>query len=221
MIITIDGPSVSGKGSAAKALAKKLNIFYLDTGSLYRAVAYVASLEYSREQCTAKSLTPVIIAHYLSGISYSYSDGRARLSYNGRDITSYLRTKEIDDYSSTVSALPSVRNALRGLQRKLGNKHSLVIDGRDCGTVIFPQADYKIFLTARLDVRVARLLSDITRGNIEYARDEARADIIKRDVRDISRKLSPLQAASDARIMDNSCLTLDETVDFLCSYITV
>jgi len=220
MIVTIDGPSVSGKGTLARLLAQEQGIYYLDTGSLYRSLAYVLSKSYTREAIDAGVfLHDEVIRKLIASLRYEYFDGKAHTFFNSEEITMHIRTKEIDWYASHISQHSLVRIHLRYLQRTIGKKYDLVTDGRDCGTVIFPYAEYKIFLTASLEARVQRLIGDGSRKNAGYTVQRASQDILQRDLRDMTRTESPLCPADDAVIIDNSCLSMEETVQFVLQYI--
>lgn len=221
MIITFDGPTASGKGSVARAVAHKRGMYYLDTGALYRAIGYMVSLSFSREQVQKVTLLDdQLIAGIVNDLTYRYEGGEAHLAYKGDDITQHLRTPAIDWYSSHTSQVAAVREGVRILQRKLGRIQDLVADGRDCGTVTFPDAAYKFFLTASLEVRVDRVLGDTQRATRDgIARKSARRAVVARDLRDITRTLSPLQPAYDAIIIDNSTLNKQETLDLIFSYL--
>ncbi len=220
MIITIDGPTASGKGSLAKAIAAHYDIFYLDTGLLYRAVGYLVSQEYTSEQVTnGIAWSEEHIARYVQRMVYTYAQGAARVLCDGSDVTPYLRTPIIDWYASHVSSVPLVRHALRGMQRALGAQHDIVIDGRDCGTVLFPHADYKFFITASLATRVARAHADTARRAAGMSVAECAEAVMMRDMRDLLRPISPLKPADDAIILDTSRLSLEACVILVLSYI--
>lgn len=220
MIITIDGPTASGKGSIAKAIAAHFKIFYLDTGLLYRAVGYLVAQEYTVEQVTAGiSWNEQLVKKYVAAIEYKYQEGKAFLYQAGADITPQLRTPRIDWYASHVSSVSLVREGLRALQRALGEQHAIVIDGRDCGTVLFPCADYKFFITASLPVRVARAHADTARKAAGISAEECEQAVLMRDMRDLLRPISPLKPADDAIILDTSALGLEACVALVLSYI--
>ena len=221
MIITIDGPTASGKGSIAKALASQYAFFYLDTGLLYRSIGYLAHKEFTQEQVVKGDLwTDAVIAAYTEKIQYVYQDGQACIVIEGVDCTAQLRTPLIDWYASHVSSVPVVRHGLRALQRSLAQKHDIVIDGRDCGTVLFPHADYKFFITASLPVRVARAHADTARRAAGMSLADCEQAVLLRDMRDILRPISPLLPAPDAIILDTSSLGLEACVALVSFYIT-
>jgi CMP/dCMP kinase len=213
MVITIDGPVASGKSSVAQELANRLNFYYLNTGLLYRSIAYILStvkhkiLDASSVQLlTADDLT------FVQHLIYKYSNSKPHVLFDGQDITSALYAAHMDQGASIVSAGPAVRQALLQLQRSIARKHDLVADGRDCGSVIFPQAEIKFFLTADVDVRAHRLYND-PRRNVTQTFYDIKTSLIQRDERDRTRAIAPLVIPNDAIVIDNSALTFDQTVD--------
>ena len=221
MLFRSDGPAVSGKGTVARRLASDLSIYYLETGLLYRAIGYVISLNKSKSDVLSGDIGRDSLYKYFSDISYEYAHGKAQILYKSDNITGFLRTKMIDWFSSHVSKDADVRNCLRRVQRDIGLKHDLATDGRDCGTVIFPHAEYKFFLTASLAERTNRLISDDSRKNLNYSFDDARRDILSRDISDITRTHSPLAPAADAIIINNSNISQEETYQLIKSYIKI
>ncbi len=220
MIITVDGPTASGKGSLARALAKHTNSQYLDTGSLYRAVGYVVSLSYDKATTKAASFwTSALVEQMVQDLQYSYENGTPHVAYKDSDITPHLRTPLIDWYASHVSSEPLVRNGLRSFQQKMGQDHDVVVDGRDTGTVIFPRADHKFFLTASLEVRTQRALNDEARKAAHFDHDEMKRLVIARDLRDIVRPIGQLRPADDAVIIDSTDLSSEATVALVLGYL--
>lgn len=220
MIITVDGPTASGKGSLARALAQHTGSHYLDTGSLYRAVGFVISLIYDKQTTRAATFwTPELVAQIVGDLSYVYTDGTPHVSYKGEDITGHLRTPLIDWYASHVSSEVLVRQGLRLFQQKMGEMHDVVVDGRDTGTVIFPHADYKFFLTASLEVRTQRALQDDARKAAHLDHDEMKRLVIARDLRDIVRPIGKLRPADDAIIIDSSAFSSEATVALVLGYL--
>ena len=221
MIIAIDGPAGSGKSTVAKQVARKLGFSYLDTGAMYRAVTFRAlqqRLDVSDEQAVAA------IARS-EKIEFGYQPGEALPSnvfINGEDVTSQIRTPLVDAHVSAVSALSEVRAALVAQQREFGCEHDTVMEGRDIGTVVFPQAELKIFLTARPEVRaLRRVRQNVSRKGkvaVEYAvidsTDEKQVldDILRRDCEDGTRELSPLIAATDSIEIDSTDMQLRQVV---------
>lgn len=218
MIITIDGPTASGKSTVAMLVAQKLGYYYLNSGLLYRAFGYILLqyCDYSIEQVYHPA-DEDIRTYLLSGrISYACDkQTRPGIWFDGNDITPYLKGARIDQVASVVSSDARVRQALLGVQRDIGRAHDLVIDGRDAGTVVFPDADYKFYLTAPLEVRAARWMQEQhARGNT-YSLQEAVSQIAIRDERDMLRTIAPLRVPETATIVDNGQLTIEQTVDVI------
>ncbi|MBU1008341.1 (d)CMP kinase [Candidatus Dependentiae bacterium] len=226
MIITIDGPVASGKSSVARALARELKSYYLYTGLLYRAVAHVL-LDRLKKEKTRRPFLPEFQEYveelgpdqleFVSDLCYDYGkddDGdRPYLFYLGEEITHDLYSSELDQPASIVSANKHVRDALLDLQRDVAKRYDIVADGRDCGTVIFPQAEHKFYLTASPEVRAQRLMLDEKRGPLQKDIEKVEAELEQRDKRDRERSVAPLTIPEDATIIDNSELTLQETVN--------
>lgn len=215
MIITIDGPTASGKSTAAMLMAQKLGFYYLNSGLLYRAFAYVL-LDHCgyRVEKLYHPRDEDIQAYLLSDRINYICDSQAMASiwFDGNDITAHLKGGAIDQAASIVSGDVRVRQALLGVQRLIGKAHDLVIDGRDTGTVVFPDADYKFYLTASLEIRAARWMHDQqARGN-SYSLQEAIAQLAIRDERDATRDIAPLRIPEAATIIDNGQLTIEQTV---------
>jgi len=229
MIITIDGPVASGKSSVAKTLARELNIYYLYTGLLYRAVAYIFLTELKNKQKykdevitneVFESNFKVLDSEGLSWIKkicYDYgkneAENRPYIFYNDQDITQNLYDGSLDQLASIVSVNKNVREFLLDLQRDIGKRYDIVADGRDCGSVVFPDADYKFYLTAKSGVRAQRLMLDETRGKTEKDLSKVKEELEQRDKRDSEREVAPLTIPENAIVIDNSNLTLEETID--------
>lgn len=219
MIITIDGPVASGKSSAAKLLAKRLGFYYLQTGLLYRAVAYILLEKQGKRvedfyQLRAKDLT------FTVDLSYAYIQDDVCITYAGENITEFLSCASMDQPASLVSANAYVRQALLPIQRSVAAQYSLVADGRDCGSVVFPQAPYKFFVTASLEKRALRLYNDQKRQGEFQNLQEVMLAIKERDQRDMQRKVAPLHVPQGAIVIDNSEMTLQATVEQMFSYIS-
>lgn len=209
--IAIDGPAGAGKSSIAKELSKKLGFVYIDTGAMYRAVALFFlenGIKDSSDNETDKLLDKL-------DINIKYKDGEQRVFLNNVDVSDKLRQEEIGKLASRFSALKSVREKLVALQRKLAKKENVIMDGRDIGTVVLPNADLKIYLSAGSKVRAKRrYLELIEKGFDRVALDEKAIEneIIKRDEADMNREISPLKKAEDAYCLDTSDMTFDEVV---------
>ncbi|RMG72069.1 MAG: (d)CMP kinase [Nitrospirae bacterium] len=212
-IITIDGPSGAGKSTVAKELARRLGFQYLDTGALYRAAAL-----YLRNRGFDETIDDQRLRAELSGADIFFNGGRVFL--NGKDVSEAIRTPEIGHYSSVFSARPVVREFLLGLQRSFPERHNTVAEGRDMGTVVFPEADCKFFLDASVKERARRRFLQLRAMGKEITEEEAFKDVVERDRRDSSRDVSPLKKADDALYVDTSELSLEDTIELLYRYIT-
>ena len=209
--IAIDGPAGAGKSSIAKALSKKLGFVYIDTGAMYRAVA-LFFLENGIKDSSDNEIDKLLDK---LDINIKYTDGEQRVFLNNVDVSDKLRQEEIGKLASRFSALKSVREKLVALQRKLAKKENVIMDGRDIGTVVLPNADLKIYLSAGSKVRAKRrYLELIEKGFDKTALDEKAIEneIIKRDEADMNREISPLKKAKDAYCLDTSDMTFDEVV---------
>lgn len=204
-IIAIDGPSGSGKSTIAEKLSKRLNIEYLNTGLMYRAVS-----KYFLDKGINEDSD---ISQALKDINIIFKNNKLYL--NGEDVTKELRTDEITANVSWVSNLPTVREKLVEIQRKTAENTSFILDGRDIGTVVFPNAKYKFFLTANTKVRAKRRYDQ---HESNQSIEEIEKAIIKRDDYDSNRENSPLKKAEDAILIDNSNLNIDQTMDLILSY---
>lgn len=215
MIITIDGPMASGKSSIARMLARDLSIYYLYSGLLYRALGYllVRDYQYTEYQLLTPNIDHVIAMLHDPYFIYSYSAQQgASITMRGVNITPGLKTSEVDMYSSLISVHEHVRLEILQFQRNLAQQHHLIADGRDCGTVVFPGASHKFFLTADPEVRAARWQRDQVTSGKEISFEDALQAVLTRDGRDTHRTHSPLKPAHDARIVDNSALNLEQTL---------
>ncbi len=204
--IAIDGPSGAGKSTVAKALAKELGIIYVDTGALYRTIGYyVRSQETDPKDADAvAALLPQI------KVDLIYEDGTQKVLLNGEDLKDRIRTPEMSMYASAVSAIPAVRAFLLQTQRDIAERNSVIMDGRDIGTVILPNADVKIFLTASDECRAKRRCDELNAKGIAVTLEEVLEDMRERDRADSTRRIAPAVAASDAIVFDNSWMTPDE-----------
>ena len=214
--IAIDGPAGAGKSSIAKALSKRLGYIYIDTGAMYRAVAlfFVENNVSDGTDSRIESLLEKL------EISIKYEDGAQKVILNGEDVTDKLRLEEIGKLASKFSAIGSVREKLVALQRKLAQKENVVMDGRDIGTVVLPNADLKIYLSASSKVRAKRrYLELLEKGYTDLDINEIEDEIIKRDEADMNREISPLKQADDAYYLDSSDMTLEEVVSKILSMV--
>ncbi len=211
-VICIDGPTASGKGTLAALLAQKLGYHFLDSGSLYRITA-LAAIRAGLALDVAGGPT---IAELVNTLRIRFADGRVML--NDDDVSDIIRTEEAGMNASKVSALPPVRDALMALQHSFRQLPGLVADGRDMGTVIFPQAQLKVFLTASAERRAERRYKQLISKGISATLPFLRADLEARDARDSSRTVAPLKPAEDAKLLDNSDLTVEESVELVLSW---
>ena len=217
MIIAIDGPSGAGKSSVSAEVAKRLGFSCLDTGAMYRSVAWQA-LQNGVALDDADALGEIARTY---DIAFAHEEGNPKptgVSIGGTDVSAAIRTAEIDRAVSPVSAVPAVREALVAQQQRIGRSGDYVVEGRDIGTVVFPDAEVKVFLTASNEARARRrVLQNEQRGVGSTDFDEVLADIISRDEYDSSREASPLAAADDAVLIDSSDMTMDEVIDAICA----
>lgn len=215
MIVTIDGPVASGKTSVARQLAQELDMYYLYTGLLYRAVAYVLVRHNGVSWLQGQPLLTAEDIAFIPTISYDYADGKPVITAEGKDITDYLSDPGFDQCASIVSVYPEVRQALLPVQRNVAKKYDIIADGRDCGTVVFPDAWCKYFLTASLEVRAQRIFNNPKRRGSQKTLEQVIEQVRQRDERDESRAASPLKVAIDAEVIDNSEMTQQETIGLL------
>jgi cytidylate kinase len=216
-VITIDGPAGAGKSTVSKTLAKKLNYIYLDTGALYRALAYkTLKLKISLDDVSALvnlcSSTTVVLKNI---------DGQMKVSVDGEDVEEKIRTEEVGLAASKISTFAVVRERLLNLQREAGAQGGIVAEGRDMGSVVFPHADYKFYLDAKLEERIKRRYEELLdKGNlVEYK--SIQKDMFARDKQDKQREIAPLKAPDDAIIIDSDNLSAAEVVDKIIFYISV
>ncbi|RKY90943.1 (d)CMP kinase [candidate division KSB1 bacterium] len=211
LIIAIDGPAGSGKSTTAKLLAQKLNYLYLDTGAMYRAITLKA-LRQKIDEHDEPSLTELAEN---TDITLINRDGVLHVLLDGEDVTDKIRTPEIDRAISYVSMVPAVRRRMVELQRQLGKQGGVVAEGRDIGTVVFPQADLKIFLVASVEERGKRRWKELQARGVEVPLEQVIEEIQRRDKLDSSRKLSPLKKAPDAIEVDTTKLTIPQQVEVI------
>ena len=212
MIIAIDGPSASGKSTTAKGVAEKLGITHLDTGAMYRTVTWglkKASIHPSDDKK---------VRDFLKGLEI-YFDALNHIWLNGEDVSVEIRTGDISSRVSAVSAIPEVREKMVKIQRQIAGKKDCVLEGRDIGTVVFPDAEYKFFLVADTEIRAKRRLLDLERIGETSTLAELMDDIERRDAVDSSREHSPLLQAEDAIPIDTSHLTINEQINKIVNLI--
>lgn len=208
--IAIDGPSGAGKSSLAKALAKKLGYIYVDTGAIYRTVGLAA--QYA--DVDSKDTAGVIALLPSIRIDFEYdAEGTQQMLLGGKNVSKEIRTPRSSIYASDVSAIPEVRAFLLEMQRDMARRYNVIMDGRDIGTVVLPDAEIKVFLTARAEVRAQRRCLELEEKGNPTPYDEVLRDIQYRDQQDSSRATAPLKPAEDSVYLDNSELTLLESID--------
>ena len=209
--IAIDGPSGAGKSTVAKALAARLGIVYVDTGALYRTIGYYVRKKETdpKDAVAVEALLPEI------EIELKYENGTQVVYLNGENLGDRIRTPEMSMYASAVSAIPAVRAFLLDTQRSIAKTNSVIMDGRDIGTVILPDADVKIFLTASNECRARRRTDELNAKGMPASYEDVLADMIERDRADSTRDVAPCVAAPDATTFDNSWMTPDECTEGL------
>lgn len=217
MIVAIDGPSGAGKSTVSKMVATKLGFHCLDTGAMYRSIAWYA-LEHGLDTSDSAAMSLVAREH---GISFAHVAGDPapkQVFIDDVDVTSAIRTADVDRNVSVVSAHPGVREALVDQQRRIGHEGDYVVEGRDIGTTVFPQAEVKVFLTASDEERARRRVAqNLQRGVGSTDFDTVLADLLARDAKDSAREVSPLVAADDATVIDSTSYSIDEIVAQICN----
>jgi len=208
-VITIDGPAGSGKSTVSRLLARRLKVLYLDTGAMYRAVA----LQAKREGVDLKDREKISKLCRDLDLHFKTLDGTTRLFVGAEDISAAIRSPEMDMLSSAVSAIKEVREAMTLLQRKMAEQGGVVAEGRDMGTVVFPDADYKFFVNADPGVRAGRRYRERLERGESVSRGEVEKELKKRDDQDMTRALAPLVPAQDAIIIDTTHLSVEEVVE--------
>ena len=210
--IAIDGPAGAGKSTIAKAVSKKLGYIYIDTGALYRTVGLNAlrlGVDIQNDEEVASTLTDEL------SVELKFVDGEQRMFLNGEDVSLAIRTPEASMAASRVSAVPAVRKYLFDLQKNLAKSNNCIMVGRDIGTVVLPDADVKIFLTASPEARALRRHKELIEKGMDASYDDVLADMIKRDYDDSHRAIAPLKQADDAVLCDTSELTLEQSVELI------
>jgi len=213
--IAIDGPSGAGKTTIARSIAKRYGFMYLDTGSLYRTIGLFAI----RNEVDSKDVENVTKLLKDISIELEYIDGEQHVLLNGEDVSEQIRTPLVSIYASDVSAMPSVRAFLLELQRSMAKQYNCVLDGRDIGTVVLPDAQLKIFLTASSASRAERRYKELIAKGQDVKLDDVMTDMEYRDKNDSTRAAAPLKAADDAVMLDSTKLTLEEVINEVDSVI--
>jgi cytidylate kinase len=208
LIIAIDGPSGAGKSTVGKELAKRLSYLYIDTGAMYRAIALKVK-EKTIDPGDDKALSQLVSSIQ---ISFVVGEKENRILCNGEDITHAIRSPEISRFASDISKIGIVRDVMVRMQREMGREGGVVLDGRDIGTVVFPDADLKFYLDADPEERGRRRYRELSEKGMEVDFNKTLKEVIERDKNDMSRSLSPLKRAEDAILIDSTCRSVDEIV---------
>lgn len=206
--VAIDGPSGAGKSTVARAVAARMGYVYVDTGAMYRAIG----LAVYRRGITGEDTAGIIASLPTVDISLAYQDGMQHVLLNGEDVSEAIRTPEIAQYASKVSAVPEVRRFLLDVQRDMAKNSNILMDGRDIGTVILPDAPVKIFLTASAKTRAERRYRELKEKGQQVTLEGVLADIQARDRQDTTRAVAPLRQADDAVLLDSSALDLEQSI---------
>lgn len=206
--IAIDGPAGAGKSTIAKTLAKELGYVYVDTGAMYRAMAYF----FLRRGIDQNDEAAIAAAAAEADVTIRYEDGAQQVFLNGENITGSLRTEQVGNMASITSVYPAVRTKLVALQQKLAKTTDVIMDGRDIGTCVLPDAQVKIYLTASVQTRAKRRYKELVEKGEPADLNQIAADIEERDDRDMHREMSPLRQADDAVLVDSSEMSIDEVV---------
>lgn len=213
--IAIDGPAGAGKSTIAKRIAKHLNFIYVDTGAMYRALA----LYFIRNNISPDEKEKIENACNNADITIEYLNGEQQVILNGENVSHLIRTEEVGNMASAASVYPSVRLKLVELQRNLAKKANVVMDGRDIGTYVLPNADLKIYLTASSSERARRRYLELKERGIAADISEIEKDIIERDKRDMNRDFAPLRQAEDAILIDSSDMTIEEVNETIIKHV--
>ena len=218
LVIAIDGFSSTGKSSISKVVADTLGLIHIDTGAMYRAITLFGLRNFKNEK---QEIDLSKLLQNLNEISLEFREnsGKLEIYLNGENVSKEIRTTEVSDNVSFIAKHPEVRARLVVLQRDIAEKQGVIMDGRDIGTVVLPNADYKFFLTASADERARRRFLELQSLGIETTIEEVKQNLIERDRIDSEREISPLKQAEDAILIDNTNLNKEETIDLILSYI--
>ncbi len=213
--IAIDGPAGAGKSTIAKMAAKKLDFIYVDTGAMYRAMA----LYFLRREIDAKDEKKIAEACEHINVTIAYQEGEQQVLLNGENVNAFIRTEEVSMMTSNTSKYPAVREKLLCLQRELAAANNVIMDGRDIGTCVLPDAELKIYLTASASERAKRRYLEQKERGVESDLAQIERDIIARDEQDMNREIAPLKQAEDAIYLDTSDMTIEEVVTKIVSLV--
>lgn len=207
--IAIDGPAGAGKSTIAKLVAKKKGYIYVDTGAMYRGLA----IHFLKKGISADDVVAIEAACDDADVTIGYENGMQQVYLNGENITALLRNEDVGTMASRTSGIPKVRATLMDLQQTMARTKDVVMDGRDIGTVVLPNADVKVYLTASVECRAKRRYLELQEKGVECNLEEIAKDIEERDYRDMHRETSPLRQAEDAVLVDSSDMTIEEVAD--------
>ena len=212
--VAIDGPAGAGKSTIAKRVSKEMGFLYVDTGAMYRALA----VHFLQRGLKPEDTEGIKEACKNAEVTLQYEDGVQQVYLNGKNVTGLLRTEEVSRMASVSSAIPEIRTHLLKLQRDMAEKYNVLMDGRDIGTHILPNADVKIYLTASVQTRAKRRYLEYQEKGIACDLEEIERDIAERDFRDMNRETAPLKQAKDAHLVDSSDMTIDEVVETIKAF---
>ena len=213
--VAIDGPAGAGKSTIAKIVAKEKQFVYVDTGAMFRALA----IYFIRQGIKADEHDKISASLSGADVTIEYINGEQQVLLNGENVTPFLRTEEVGNMASASSVNGDVRNKMKELQQKLAATTNVVMDGRDIGTVVLPNAQVKVYLTASVEVRAKRRYDELIAKGQEADLDKIKKDIEERDYRDMNREIAPLRQAEDAVLVDSSYLTIEESAQAILSLI--